>query len=139
MSLPVFFPNVRYVPSIEGQTTPLSQVCETAGVACAAIGRWTQRPLLILEGAEPSITSEPDDWGVVKIVTPLGLAQRGQARWALGAMAYVLFDGVARASIAKQAWSRPETPRGRKPSNHKPLTNAQRQKKYRNEKTQKNQ
>jgi len=131
MALPAFFPQIRYVPHLEGETTPLSRICTEAGVVCAAIGTWTERPLIIVDGAEPSIISEPGDWGVVKIVVPSGLPPRERARWALGAMAYALFDGVARASVARQDWTKVASPRGRKPGNQKALTNTQRQQRYR--------
>ena len=131
MALPAFFPSIRYVPHLVGETTSIAKVCADAGVECAAIGEWAQRPLMVLEGEAPSITSEPSDWGVVKIVAPLGLTQRNRARWALGAMAYALFDGVARASIANQNWTRVALPRGRKPGSQKPLTTAERQTRHR--------
>ncbi len=131
MTLPAFFPSIRYVPHLPGETTPLAKVCAHAGVECAAIGEWAQRPLMVLEGETPSITSEPSDWGVVRLVAPLGLTPRDRARWSLGAMAYALFDGVARASIANQEWTRVAFPRGRKPGSQKALTTAKRQARHR--------
>lgn len=106
MSLPVFFPAVRYVPKIEGQTIPLHQLCTLAGESCEAIGAWTQRPIVLCDNTTPALISEPGDWGAVKIVTPIGLSQQDQARWALGALAHVLFDGVARATVKGKKWSR---------------------------------
>ena len=135
MSLPLFFPHVRYMPAVEqAGRLPLAQVCEAAAVRCEAIGRCTQRPLRIVAGGEKGwILAEPGSWGAVEIGVPQSdwATEKRRARWALGAMAYVLFDGVARASIAKHPWARIAVPRGRAPSDGLALSNAERQKRYR--------
>ena len=107
MPLPLFFPTVRYVPAIDrSQAITLEQLCERAAGRCEAFGRWVQRPVVLLRAHEqaPWLKAEPGDWGAVEIGVPnRGSAQR-EAQWALGALAFVLFDGVARATVQGKAW-----------------------------------
>ena len=141
MTLPVFFPHPRYVKSLPRDgALPLADVCALAGVPCAALGAWTQRPILMTvladgdaqDGAQPWIQLEPGDWGAVALGIPAKRATpAARAQWALGALAYVLFDGVARVSIAGAAWARAEAPRGAVPAAQRPLTNAERQRRLR--------
>lgn len=133
MSLPLFFPNVKYVKSIDrsGAIT-LEQLCEKAQTRCQAIGRWTQRPVVISKASDspPWVNAEPGDWATVEIgVPPLGNDVK-EARWALGVLAFVIFDGVARASVHGQEWARIEKPRGPSPTG-RALSNAERQRKFR--------
>ena len=97
------------------------------------MGAWTQRPVVLADGGEaPWIKAEPGDWGLVEIGVPAKRASpMARAQWALGALAYVLFDGVARASISGAAWAKAEMPRGASPAAKRPLTNAERQRRLR--------
>lgn len=134
MTLPVFFPQPRFVPQLARQAAlPLEALCVQAGVACAAFGAWTQRPIVLADGGQaPFIHAEPGDWGAVVIGVPAKRATpAARAQWALGALAYVLFDGVARASIAGASWAKAERPRGLAPAKQRPLTSAERQRKLR--------
>ncbi len=135
MGLPVFFPLPTYVPSIPRTSHSIAQLCELAGVECQALGRWTERPVLLRRGKRgqiPRIIAEPDDFGAVAITVPENMGTpRDQARWALGALAYVLFDGVARASVAGTPWSRASLPVGRQPAAARARTNAERQRQFR--------
>jgi hypothetical protein len=135
MPLPLFFPAVRYKPSIaEDGRVSLEAICDEAGVHCGAVGAWTQRAVRIVEGGEKGwILAEPGSWGTVEIGVPQSdwATSRRRARWALGAMAYMLFDGVARASIAGQQWVRVAVPPGRAPSEGLALSNAERQRRHR--------
>lgn len=132
MTLPAFFPNVQYKARLSNEgAIPLIDLCKMAGVECLATGAWTKKPIVLTKGDAAEILSEPGDWGVVQITTPNSLSQRDQARWALGALAYVLFNGVARASIAGLPWTKIREPRGRKPSNCRALSSSERQNKYR--------
>ena len=109
MSLPIFFPVPVYVPQIRGRTQTIEELCRKAGVECRAIGNWISRPVVIRASGESlRILAEPGDWGAVEITVPASVkTERAQARLALGALAYsTLFDGVARASVAGQKWSR---------------------------------
>lgn len=136
MSLPAFFPNVQYVHAIpRDKAITLESLCDRAGARCEAFGRWTQRPVVLVkaETRKPWLKAEPGGWGAVEIgVPPLGSAIK-EARWALGAMAYVLFDGVARATVLGKDWARVEKPKGRA-STRRPLTNAERQQRFRERK-----
>ena len=130
MPLPAFFPHPRYVPRLAGKgALPLEALCAQAGTGCAAIGPWTQRPIVLKDGGStPWIAAEPGDWGVVHVGVPSSRTT-GQARaqWALGALAYVLFDGVARASIAGASWAKVERPPGAAPANRRARSVAERQ------------
>lgn len=134
MPLPLFFPTVRYVPAIDrSQAITLEQLCERAAGRCEAFGRWVQRPVVLLRAHEqaPWLKAEPGDWGAVEIGVPnRGSAQR-EAQWALGALAFVLFDGVARATVQGKAWARIEQPRGPAPKPRRAASNSERQRRFR--------
>ncbi len=135
MTLPVFFPPPVYVRQIRNRSRarPLDELCRMAGVECQALGDWVKRPVVIRPGGKSLQTNaEPGDWGAVEITLPENVrSEQEQARLALGALAYSLFDGVARASIAGQEWSRAATPRGRRPGVARARTNSERQRDYR--------
>lgn len=134
MSLPVFFPPVRYVPFISDTSwVTLEDLCQHAGERCEAVGAWTQRKIVIKQARDqPSwIKAEPGDWGAVEIGAPELASSKETARWALGALAFVLFDGVARATLLNKPWARIAEPRGRKPQIKRPMTSLERQRKMR--------
>ena len=133
MSLPVFFPAPVYVRKIRGRARPLADLCRLAGVECRAFGNWVRRPVVIRSAGDCiRVAAEPGDWGAVEITLPrLVQSEREQARLALGALAYSLFDGVARASVAGHEWSRAAMPRGRRPGTARPKSNAERQHAFR--------
>ena len=135
MRLPVFFPPIRYQREIAERGIPLFALCQSAGVECKAVGRWVNREIVMrLAGApgDECIICEPWDWQKVMVVTPVGVASaRARARWVLGALAYAVFDGVARASIAGQSWARAALPRGPATAHHAPISNAERQRRFR--------
>lgn len=133
MSLPVFFPAPVYVRQIRGRSRTISELCQIAGVECRAFGNWVNRPVVIrASGDITRIAAEPGDWGAVEITMPASIhSEREQARFALGALAYSLFDGVARASVAGHEWSRAALPRGRRPGTARPQSNSERQRAFR--------
>ena len=124
-----------YVRQIRGRSRarPLDELCRVAGVECRAFGHWRKRPVVIrAQGAAIRANAEPGDWGAVEVVVPGNVrSERERARLALGVLAYSLFDGVARASIAGCAWSRAAMPRGRRPGTARARTNTERQREYR--------
>lgn len=129
MSLPLFFPAVRYVKSlVRTNATTLEDLCAKAGVDCKASGPWTQRLVMVHSAGErqPWVHAEPGDWNAVEIGAPVSKDEVALARWALGALAFMLFDGVARASIAGEPWARIERPRGRVPGPRRPRSVAER-------------
>lgn len=136
MALPLFFPTVKFVKTLDrANAVTLESLCVQAGTACKALGRWTQRQVIVQEAKDstPWIFAEPGDWNAVEIGVPaLKGGDVARARWALGAMAFALFDGVARASIAGEPWARIERPRGRQPGPRRPLSNAERAQRFRN-------
>lgn len=133
MTLPVFFPAPVYVRQIRGRTRSIEELCRLAGVECRAFGKWVSRPVVIRAvGDRIRVAAEPGDWGVVEITVPASVQlQQERARLALGALAYSLFDGVARASVAGHDWSRAALPRGRRPGAARPKSNAERQQIFR--------
>lgn len=106
-------------------------LCERAGVACKASGAWCDRQVAVEVGEKPSVDVCPGYLGSVRVTVPKRLSERDGARWALGALAYCIFDGVARASIAGTSWSRPARPVGR-PRLACAKSNAERQRLWRN-------
>lgn len=134
MALPLFFPPVRYVKTIDRKNAiPLDSLCDLARTRCEAFGSWTQRLIVMhdAEGREPWLLAEPGDWGAVEIGVPSLGSTVAKARWALGALAFVLFDGVARATLQGKEWARIERPRGRPSHGGRALTNAERQHRFR--------
>ena len=133
MSLPVFFPAPIYVRQIRGRSRTIAELCRAAGVECRAFGNWVNRPVVTHAiGNSTRIAAEPGDWGAVEITMPTSVKSgQEQARFALGALAYSLFDGVARASVAGHEWSRAALPRGRRPGAARPKSNAERQQAFR--------
>lgn len=134
MTLPVFFPSPIYVPALETRASAvdLEELCNLAEVDCQGLGRWTKRPVVIRSGETLLVRSEPRDYGAVEVTLPAAIAgKREQARWALGAMAYSVFDQVARASIAGKAWARAALPPGRRPGGARPKTASERQRAFR--------
>jgi len=131
MSIPLFFPAVRYVRrlAISKRARTLRALCETAGVECKASGNWTDRIVDLIDGDRILIAAEPGDWSAVQISLPQQ-DQRIAARIALAVMAYVLHDLVAKQSIMGANWSRVSAPRGRKRSGSA-LSTAERQRRYR--------
>ena len=136
MSLPVFFPAPIYVRHIRGRARSIEALCRVAGVECRAFGNWIDRPVVIhSNGATVRVVAEPGDWGAVEVTVPAAVrSEKNRARLALGALAYSLFDGVARASVAGHAWSRAAIPRGRRPGAARPKSNAERQQAFRERK-----
>ena len=131
--MPMFFPVQTYVPSITaGQGMRLQELCEKLGVQCRASGHWIERRIHVThaeQGVDPAIEAEPGSTGAVHITTPAGASQTQSLQYALAAMAYGLFDLVARESIKGAAWARPTLPAGRKRSGTA-KSNAARQRKF---------
>ena len=138
MSLPLFFPHQKYVPSLPSAgAAPLHALCSQAGVPCKASGRWINRPVAIyFDKAHPNgyIWAEPQG-GAVRIAVAHDYASSPQkmARYGLGAMAFALFDLVSRESIRGCEWSNIAPPRGR-PHAAKPLSTKERQRIFRERK-----
>ncbi len=135
MALPLFFPiptiiSARITLRGSEQTLSLRELCKAAGCECRATGEWTNRPVVIDTSRTDYIEIGQADWMPVRIGVVSTAKPIEQARYALGAMAYAVFDVVARQSIAGLAWSRVASARGRPPLS-KALTGAQRQRRFR--------
>jgi hypothetical protein len=131
MSIPLFFPTVRYAPrlTLSPGATTLRALCESAGVVCKASGAWTERVVDIVTGDTLEIVAEPGDGAPVRISLPAN-DHRSAARLALAVMAYGLHDLVAKESIRGASWTRIALPRGRIPSGAA-LTTRERQRRFR--------
>ncbi len=131
MSTPLFYPIVRYAPRLsrQGSRFILSELFELAGVPCKATGPSTKREIYLRKTNTPYILSEPHQ-GAVEIGVAASPASMRAKEYAIAAMAYALFDLVARESIRGnrrfceiQKVGRPRIGRTR--------TNAERQRKFR--------
>lgn len=131
MSLPVHFPQPRYVRSIAtDHAIPLEALCARAGVVCQGLGAWTQRPVILVLGEALRIEAMPGYASPVRITLPLPtIDDRRAARLALGALAYGVLDLVARESIRGTLWSRASVP-GR-PKSARPIKGAERTRRWR--------
>jgi hypothetical protein len=136
MKIPLFFPPARLVKSIgDSGTVSLAELCELAGVRCAASGSWVGRRIRVvatphLKGVSVVIRKEPEDYGSVEISVSDEIDIRDAARLSLGAMAYGLMDLVARQSIKNQDWTVPAMRPGR-PRAIQALSGADRQRRLR--------
>ena len=134
MTLPLFFPAVKYIPRVVSDSSiTIEELCSRAGVRCEAMGAWTQRAIVLREAPDQQgwIRSEPGDWGCVELGVPGFDNPERVARWALGALAFVLFDGVARATVQGKKWAEIERRRGSTPLAKRPMTTAERQQRLR--------
>jgi hypothetical protein len=132
MSLPLNFPHPSYTMKLTLDSSfALDALCVLAGIACKGSGAWRQRPIEPVPAAQPFIEAAPGGWGPVRVGVPPRYAktQRSVARYVLGAMAYGLFDPIARESIKGQPWTKIEN-LGR-PRSGKALSAARRQQRYR--------
>jgi hypothetical protein len=131
MSIPLFFPRVRYVArlALSARATTLRALCDSAGVACKASGDWTSRVVDLVPAHTLQIAAEPGDWSAVQISLPDG-DRRTRARLALATMAYALHDLVARQSIMGAPWAKISLPRGRIASGAA-LSTVERQRRFR--------
>jgi hypothetical protein len=132
MSLPLNFPIPEYVTQLHLSTSlPLAEFCAFAGVSCKGSGLWRQRKIQAIACTVAFIQAEPGGWGSVCVGVPWAHCQSPQsmARYTLGALAYGLFDVVARESVKGQVWTKIKA-LGRPRSGHA-LTSAERQKRYR--------
>lgn len=114
MSIPLYFPIPRYVARLASGSSyrPLRYWCEVAGVRCKASGAWVERPVQVLAGPV-AIIAEASPGNRVAIRGPRNADRVSLARYALGALAYALMDGVARESIRGADWARPAARVGR--------------------------
>jgi hypothetical protein len=130
MSIPLFFPPVKYLLAMQlSHPIELEELCRLAGVPCRASGNWVRRKIEIVPRDELKVFAEPGDWGSVRIEV-FARSKLERYRIALGAMAYLLHDPVARQSIAGSDWAKPGTPRGR-PRKSRALSSKERQRLFR--------
>lgn len=134
MSLPAFWPTPKYQSFVSSVgALLLYDLCERAGVPCRASGEWTKRAVVVVPTDDDggSITVDVVH-GTVSIGVPThwGGTDVKDARYALGALAYGLFDLVARESIKGQPWAQIRRPPGPRRSGIA-LTSAERQRRYR--------
>lgn len=110
MALPLFFPDVEYVPQLPREgAVAIDQLCVLARAPCTGQGAARLVVLLDAAGREPWIRAELGKGGVVEIGLPTIEDEVIRARWALGALAFsALFDHVSRAAVRGQVWARIE-------------------------------
>ena len=136
MATPIFFPPARYEIAPDrarARLYRLHALCAAAGVPCRASGDWVRRRVFVRTGGEYEICAQPGYCGDVVVTVPAG-EEKPAARQALAALAYGLFDGVARESIRGAPWARPAAPPGR-PRRGQAKTTAERQRAFRQRQT----
>ena len=129
----LFFPPTQYVPRLpQGESASLLEWCRRAGIPCKASGEWIQRQVTARVGNEWNIQAEPGPMGAVLLTLPAKKRMSDQyvAREVLNAMAYALFDGVARESVKGQAWWRQLAAAGR-PKSGRAKSTTERQRAWR--------
>jgi len=111
-----FWPAPRYVEHIDldGART-IEALCDEAGIACRVFGEWTQRLVTTRIAERPdddAITVGVLDDNAAEIVVPPRSTRDACtiARYALCALAYALFDLVARESVRDEPWTQMEIP-----------------------------
>ncbi|MCB9707220.1 MAG: hypothetical protein H6714_00315 [Myxococcales bacterium] len=105
-------------------------LCVLAGVPCKATGAWAERQIEITAAEKLCIVAEPGATGSVRISMKRRSA-RQDARTALAVLAYGLHDLVAKQSVKGQSWTRVKPPPGRPKLGRRPLSNAERQRRFR--------
>jgi hypothetical protein len=83
---------------------------------------------MISFGKNAEIVARPGSWGDVKIVLPIR-SRKERETAALGAMAYALFDVVARESL--KGLTKIKLPKGRPRKAGRPLSSKERQRRFR--------
>lgn len=152
MSIPLFFPPVRYVKRLRlerlhprdshrdshgySHVMTLESLCHKAGVPCRGTGLWIQRKVKLVPGSNIDLTAEAGDWGKVQVRIPglLKNISRKDARLAVAALAYALHDLVAKQSLLGNKWAQIKAPPGR-PCHRQALTNKERQRRFREKKS----
>ena len=132
MATPIFYPPPRYelAPGrARAKIYRLHELCAAAGVTCRASGDWIRRRVFVRMGGEYDICAQPGYRGDVVVTVPAG-KEKPAARQALAALAYGLFDGVAREGIRGAPWAHPTAPPGR-PRSGQAKTTAERQRAFR--------
>lgn len=134
MSLPEYWPKPQYISLLpHGETITLRELCQRAQVACKATGRWTLRPVTVTCGAtnQGAVLVNPNTTGVyIEVPEQWGGSPIKEARYALGVMAYGIFDLVAKESIKGTDWSKIAPLKGPKKSGLA-MSNRERQRKFR--------
>ena len=128
--LPVIMPEVKIVKRIpEGRKTTIMSLCEEAGIECRVTGPAAERVICLHHG-QLAVSREPGSLGSVSISLPNG-SKKDRTILALGILAYVVFDYVARERMRGRPEARLSLPPGRPRKAH-PFSGAERQRRWRN-------
>lgn len=106
---PLFHLLPRYTPQVEYPTAvSIQTLCDWAGIDCRASGGGVNRKVSWDHGDALAIVADPGPMGAVRVTLtlPIHAHRQAVARQLLLAMAYGLFDGVARASVKGIDWAR---------------------------------
>ncbi len=134
MSFPAFWPTPQYLPFVPSDgAIPIHELCERAGLPCKASGEWAKCLIIVVRCNDDDGHVVVDvTKGLIRVEVPKrwGGTDALDARYALGALAYSLFNLVARESIKGQEWAKIARSPGPRRSGAA-LTSRERQQRYR--------
>lgn len=127
--IPVFLPKVKIVTKVRmGREFTIEKLCQLAKIECKATGPSIRRIVSIFDSDELVIEREPGELGKVGIGLKT-LAKKAEI-FALGVLAYAVFDYAARETMRDLPESKSVFPVGR-PRKPRALSGAERQGRYR--------
>lgn len=127
--IPVFLPKVKIVTKVKmGRELTIEELCQLANVECKVTGPSVRRIVSIFDSDELIIEREPGELGKVGIGLKT-LAEKAEI-FALGVLAYAVFDYAARETMRGLPESQSVFPVGRPRKAHV-LSGAERQRRYR--------
>ncbi len=136
MSIPLFYPPCEYVTSLDAFLKPdvvqtsLVDVCRNLNIPCRATGLGETKPLFFSVADSHRIICSVEPPRQVLVILPSCVRAKNIERWVLASLAFAVFDPAARESIRGLSWTRIK-PNGRPRSKTPPLTNKERQRRYR--------
>ena len=129
--LPALLPQAQIVKKVSrrGRKLTVGILCREAGIVCQVTGPGAGRKVYVRQSSEPRAEREPGPLGTVAIGLDAS-DKKSLAVLALGILAYVLFDYVARESVRGRPEMKTAPPRGRPPK-PRVLSGAERQRRWR--------
>jgi len=129
--LPALLPQAQIVKRVSrrGRGLTVGALCREAGIECRVTGPGAGRKVYVRRSSEPRVEREPGTLGTVAMSLN-ARDEKSRAVLALGILAYVVFDYVARESVRGLPEMKTAPPRGRPPK-PRVLSGAERQRRWR--------
>lgn len=129
--LPAFLPQAQIVKRVSrrGRRLTVGALCREAGIECRVTGPSAGRKIYVRQSSELCVEREPGTLGAVAMSLD-EQDEKALAVLALGILAYVVFDYVARESVRGLPEMKTAPPRGRPPKS-RVLNSAERQRRWR--------